>query len=107
MTVPYADNYLPNGISKFPFYFVKLFGFTILSRRTLLALMTSIGAQEIWPVYIMSKVNWTWLFYTTSKPLHVTPDFWKLTITWLVFVIDSFEMLDAYMYCMIFYFIFL
>jgi len=24
----------------------------------------------------MSKVNWTWL--------HLTPDFWKLTITWLV-----------------------
>lgn len=69
--------------------------------------MTSIGAQEIWPVYIMSKVNWTWQFYTTSKPLHVTPDFWKLTITWLVssFVIDSFEMLNTHMYCMIFYFI--
>ena len=41
--------------------------------------------QVIWPVYIMSKVNWTWQFYTTNKLLHVTPDFWKLTIIWLVF----------------------
>lgn len=42
------------------------------------------GVQVIWPAYIMSKVNWTWQSYTTNKLSHVTPDFWKHTIIWLV-----------------------
>lgn len=48
--------------------------------------------QVIWPVYITSKVNWTWQFYTINKLLHVTPDFWKPTIIWLVFFLSMFSL---------------